>query len=171
MQFFWTFCESWKIKYITVSTKIFMFSTALMNLFLCVFAYWPLHAIVKCSLFFIGYSLCGGEYSGFGSKFNCAARVGSGQVRSGQTISGSGFNYKPSSPLKVISTYEWKMFLKTLKYDLFYGQEILSDTLWCEIRTGGCVTAEACSDPAGPSDEPRTTSYWARCCRNIKCLR
>ncbi len=55
-----------------------------MNLFLCVFVYWPLHAIVKCSLFFlflIGYS--GKKNSGSGSKFNCAARVGSGQTSSG----------------------------------------------------------------------------------------
>ncbi len=41
--------------------------------------------------FIIGYSLWGGGHiSGSGSKFNCAAWVGSGQ-----TISGSGFNFKP----------------------------------------------------------------------------
>ncbi len=33
----------------------------------------------------------GGDFgSGSGSKFNCAARVGSGRVGSGQTISGTG---------------------------------------------------------------------------------
>ncbi len=73
----------------------------------------------------------GGGYFGFGNLCR------SGRVGSGQTISGLGFNYKPvqtSSPLKVIYTYEWKMFLKTLKYDLFYGQELLSDTLSvCQI--------------------------------------
>lgn len=42
--------------------------------------------------------------------------------------------------------------------------------IWCEIRTGGCATAAVCSDPAGPSDEPQTTSYWARCCGNITCV-
>ncbi len=36
---------------------------------------------------------CGGKNtSGSGSKFNCAARVGSGQTISGP---GSGFNFKP----------------------------------------------------------------------------
>ncbi len=42
----------------------------------------------------------GGDFgSGSGSKFNCAARVGSGRVGSGQTISGtgpgSGFSFEP----------------------------------------------------------------------------
>ncbi len=38
-------------------------------------------------LLFVG----GGDFgSGSGSKFNCAARVGSGRVGSGQTISGTG---------------------------------------------------------------------------------
>ncbi len=47
-----------------------------MNLFLCVFDYWPLHSIEKCSLFFLLAIRCGGEnISGSGSKFNCAARV------------------------------------------------------------------------------------------------
>ncbi len=38
-----------------------------------------------------GGGLWGGDFgSGSGSKFNCAARVGSGRVGSGQTISGTG---------------------------------------------------------------------------------
>ncbi len=52
-----------------------------------------LHAIVKCSLFFFGYSLWGGDFgSGSGSKFNCAARVGSDDLGYGP---GSGFSLKP----------------------------------------------------------------------------
>ncbi len=40
---------------------------------------------MKCSLFFIGFSLWGKNISGSSSKLNCAARVGSGQ-----TILGTG---------------------------------------------------------------------------------
>ncbi len=39
--------------------------------------------IVKCSLFFIGYSLGGGDVLSLGFKFNCAARVGLGQTFAG----------------------------------------------------------------------------------------
>ncbi len=55
------------------------------------------------SFFFVGYSLWGGGGggdfgSGSGSKFNCAARVGSGQ-----TISGTGFSFEPVQTSKLQS--------------------------------------------------------------------
>ncbi len=67
---------------------------------------------MKCNLFpFFCYSLWdgggGGDFgSGSGSKFNCAARVGSGRVGSGQTISGTGrvraSVLSPCRPLEVL---------------------------------------------------------------------
>ncbi len=47
-----------------------------MNLFLYVFVYWPMHAIVKW-LFYWLFVVGEKNISGSGSKFNCAAQVGS----------------------------------------------------------------------------------------------
>ncbi len=49
------------------------------------------------SFFFVGYSLWGGRAGGSGSKFNCAARVGSGRVGSDDLGygPGSGFSFEP----------------------------------------------------------------------------
>ncbi len=68
-----------------------------------VFVYWPLHAVVKYSIFFLLAIRCEkkkkdfGFGSGSGSKFNCAARVGSGRVGSDDLGygPGSGFSLKP----------------------------------------------------------------------------
>ncbi len=48
------------------------------------------------SFFFVGYSLGGGGGylgSGSGSKFNCAARVGSGWVRQSRVRAGFGLQF------------------------------------------------------------------------------
>ncbi len=44
--------------------------------------------------FLVGYSLGGGDFgSGSGSKFNCAARVGSGWVRQSRVRAGFGLQF------------------------------------------------------------------------------
>ncbi len=48
----------------------------------------------------------GGDFgSGSGSKFNCAARVGSGQVRRSRVRAGSGFSFEPVQTSTVYTVY------------------------------------------------------------------
>ncbi len=83
---------------------------------------------MKCSLFVFGYSLWGGDISGSGSKFNCAARVGSDDLGYGP---GSGFNFKP------VQTSSKKYISIVLFTEVYYITLHASQGL--ELRTAALV--------------------------------
>ncbi len=83
-----------------------------MNLFLCVFVDWPLHAIVKCSIFFflVGYSLWGEKkILGQVRALNLTVPVGSDDLGYGPD---SGFSLKPVQTSNCWSAEPLKVALK-----------------------------------------------------------
>ncbi len=68
------------------------------SLCMCLLTTAIVHAIVKCSIVFKKNLGGGGKISGSGSKFNCAARVGSGRV--GSDDLGYGYRYFSLKPMQ-----------------------------------------------------------------------